>query len=228
MTKRASSSRGSNTEWSHLVDKQVEEEETSRTWESSASSLNFVAVTRASEESFDIQQVDIAEQERMLESFGHSLGHSFGESSNPQQSAKAQWNNRASNGDGEFNSSFSLDVPDHDDNDSKEPESIEVAPNEEWPLKSSQETWSAIVEGRIVVTQCCGCSNELACHDDAGLVLCSDCWVFSPVDQQLEGSACSSGELIPKERQSVGVGVKMDSLISYLDGFENSVSSIEE
>jgi hypothetical protein len=62
---------------------------------------------------------------------------------------------------------------------------IEVRPGVTLPLKGAFETWNAVLEGRITVSQCCACCKELTYVDDVGLVLCIDSWVFSPVDQSI-------------------------------------------
>ena len=72
---------------------------------------------------------------------------------------------------------------------------FEVAPGIRMSLKSIEDTWSAVMEGRITVTACTSCQCELTCSDDAEVVVCTDCWVFSPVDQtesNMEATATTS------------------------------------
>jgi uncharacterized protein (DUF2249 family) len=88
---------------------------------------------------------------------------------------------------------------------------IEVAPGMKVPLRTSAETWNALLEGRITVTRCSNCSNELTCLEDADLVICVDCWVCSPVDQsipnlQLEGNT----------RCSACIGMKTEDVFEWL------------
>eukprot|EP00339_Tiarina_fusa_P005505 CAMPEP_0117032204 /NCGR_PEP_ID=MMETSP0472-20121206/23094_1 /TAXON_ID=693140 ORGANISM="Tiarina fusus, Strain LIS" /NCGR_SAMPLE_ID=MMETSP0472 /ASSEMBLY_ACC=CAM_ASM_000603 /LENGTH=503 /DNA_ID=CAMNT_0004740759 /DNA_START=21 /DNA_END=1532 /DNA_ORIENTATION=+ len=65
---------------------------------------------------------------------------------------------------------------------------IEVAPGIRMSLKTPEDTWRAVLDGRITVTTCTSCACELTVADDAEVVVCTDCWVFSPVDQSLSTS----------------------------------------
>lgn len=99
---------------------------------------------------------------------------------------------------------------------------IEIVPNVSFPLRGARETWKAVLEGRIVVTTCYCCTCELTCVEDAGLVLCTDCWSFSPVDQNISSqtiAVATAGGMggLPSSRQSVGLGVKPDDIFRFLD-----------
>jgi hypothetical protein len=51
---------------------------------------------------------------------------------------------------------------------------------------------------------------ELTCIDDAGLVLCADCWIFSPVDQNLMTRVfLEESNLKEQSRNSVAVVSKL-------------------
>jgi hypothetical protein len=96
---------------------------------------------------------------------------------------------------------------------------IEVAPGLKLPLRSSGTcTWDAIMEGRITVTKCTCCGYELACIDDANLVVCGHCWVFSPVDQNMTSLFMEVED--PKSRLSVGMGVRMEGIFEWLSDQE--------
>jgi hypothetical protein len=103
---------------------------------------------------------------------------------------------------------------------------IEVAPGLKLPLRSSG-TWDAIMEGRITVTKCTCCGYELACIDDANLVVCGDCWVFSPVDQDMTTSLSVEAE-DPQSRLSVGMGVRTEEIFEWLANEETIVLVVEE
>jgi hypothetical protein len=102
---------------------------------------------------------------------------------------------------------------------------IEVAPGLKLPLRSSG-TWDAIMEGRITVTKCTCCGYELACIDDANLVVCGDCWVFSPVDQDMTSLSMEAED--PKSRLSVGMGVRTEEIFEWLTNQETIGLVVEE
>jgi hypothetical protein len=96
---------------------------------------------------------------------------------------------------------------------------IEVEPGLKLPLRGSVDTWDAIMEGRITVTKCTCCGYELACIDDVNLLVCGDCWVFSPVDQNMTSVPSMEAE-DPKSRLSVGMGVRMEEIFEWLSDQE--------
>jgi hypothetical protein len=85
---------------------------------------------------------------------------------------------------------------------------IDVAPGVSLPLRQSKETWKAIIEGRVIVSQCCYCTQEWTCIEDAELLACSDCWVFSPIEQPNQ----------QHDRQSSGVciGVRAEDIMEWI------------
>jgi hypothetical protein len=87
---------------------------------------------------------------------------------------------------------------------------IEVSPGVSLPLRGSKETWAALLEGRLTVTKCSCCQEELSCIDDAHLVVCCDCWVISPVDQSIGGMSLDYSEA--ECSYSVGLGVKASEI----------------
>jgi hypothetical protein len=105
----------------------------------------------------------------------------------------------------------------HEEEDKKPvlPDMIEVTPRLILPLRNSVETFQAIMEGRVMVTQCCNCSSELTVVEDAGLVLCSDCFVFSPVDQNISSLSVEQMNL-HKSRDSVGIGIRPNEILEWL------------
>jgi hypothetical protein len=86
---------------------------------------------------------------------------------------------------------------------------IEVSPGFNLPLTGSKGTWKAIRDGRITITKCCCCQEDLTCIDDADLVICCDCWVFSPVDQSIAGTPSDTP-------RGVGMGVKIDDMKEWI------------
>jgi hypothetical protein len=110
---------------------------------------------------------------------------------------------------------------DDEEEDTTQLDEIEVRPGVTLPLKGTFETWNAILEGRITVSQCCTCYTELTCVDDAGLVLCTDCWVFSPVDQNSASITMDPIEL-QKAKTSVGIGIQTDQIFEWLSAREDA------
>jgi hypothetical protein len=90
---------------------------------------------------------------------------------------------------------------------------IEVVPGMMIPFRSSSETWAAIMEGRVIVTMCSNCSLELTCIDDVELVICADCWVFSPVDQNIGNLSLTDQE---NPSCSACIGVKTEDIFTWL------------
>lgn len=86
---------------------------------------------------------------------------------------------------------------------------IDVGQGKKMPLRGAKETWAAIGDGRITITNCLTCQIELNCLDDALMVICPDCTMISPVDQAGDGPESSSN-------YGVGVGVKPEEVIKWL------------
>jgi hypothetical protein len=99
----------------------------------------------------------------------------------------------------------------HDPLPESEQEIIDLAPGVQLPLINSFNTWQAIREGRILVTQCYCCLLDLTCMEDADYLACADCWVFSPIDHQkcgLVGDNYGGG--------GVCIGVKTEDINTWL------------
>jgi hypothetical protein len=105
-----------------------------------------------------------------------------------------------------------------DDVPPTEQDLIEVSPGVYLPLRGSKETWEALLEGRVVVTMCSCCQEELSCIEDAQLVVCSDCWVISPVDQSIAGISLEDNEADEEcYSSSVGLGIKASEIGEWLE-----------
>ena len=117
----------------------------------------------------------------------------------------------------DFHQSIIVKNDDHTQNNT-----VEVAPGIHLPLKTPLETWAAVEEGRVTVTTCNHCKVELTCSDDAHLVMCVDCWVFSPVDQTttafIEGDLTASQTLDYKniEKGCVSVGIQTEEIFEWI------------
>jgi hypothetical protein len=93
---------------------------------------------------------------------------------------------------------------------------IEVAPGIHMPLKTPLETWLAVEEGRVTVTTCNRCKVELTCTDDACVVMCADCWVFSPVDQALSSPSWAATDVVDLKNGCVSVGIQTEEIFEWL------------
>jgi hypothetical protein len=151
----------------------------------------------------DLSLIDIEEQQRMFDSFNDSVDVIANEegSSHPDLH---NWEEGEEEDEEWGELSYSTEM-------------IEVAPGVEMPLISSDETWEAIMEGRITVTKCCSCTTDLTCIDEAHLVVCADCWVFSPVDQAIATTIHQQQH----QRSSVGIGVKTEDIFNWLSQHED-------
>lgn len=65
------------------------------------------------------------------------------------------------------------------------PGMIAVAPGLVLPLISAHDQLQEVLEGRVVVTECSCCHQELTCSEDAEYLLCEDCMVCSPIDERV-------------------------------------------
>jgi hypothetical protein len=96
------------------------------------------------------------------------------------------------------------------------PELIEVSPGICFPLRGSKDTWKAMLDGQLTVTQCCSCQEELTCVDDAVLVICMVCWVFSPVDQSVALEQEEEDWIARGASRGVGLGVRADEMQEWI------------
>jgi hypothetical protein len=97
---------------------------------------------------------------------------------------------------------------------------IEVFPGCCLPLRGGKETWKAIMKGKITITRCTCCEEDLTCVEDAQLVICSDCWVFSPVDQSIAGISLEESDeewFTRHEKSGVGLGIKANEMIEWIN-----------
>jgi hypothetical protein len=90
-------------------------------------------------------------------------------------------------------------------------EHIEIASGELLPLQGSINTFQALMNGSFSVTECLGCSRELMVCQTADLVVCSDCWLFSPVTKYGPDGEELSEELVGPPT-SVGMGVTSEEV----------------
>lgn len=94
-------------------------------------------------------------------------------------------------------------------------ERIEVGPGEFLPLYGPCHTFQALVTGNILVTKCLTCLENLMVQPNGDLVICSDCWILSPVIT----FGSDGGELFNEDRPpaSVGMGVKANEVKQWLE-----------
>lgn len=91
---------------------------------------------------------------------------------------------------------------------------VEVTPGKFLPLLGSSTTFRALSEGCICFTKCLGCNTDLMVVQTADLVICSDCWICSPVTRY-----GADGKEIFDDRppKSVGIGVKQSDVKLWLE-----------
>ena len=96
---------------------------------------------------------------------------------------------------------------------------VEVTPGVHLPLVCAQETWEAILDGKITVATCQCCNDPqqlLYCIETANLVVCPTCWVISPVDDH-EGSAAAVSSNDNNDQRVVGIGIKMEDVQTMME-----------
>jgi hypothetical protein len=92
-------------------------------------------------------------------------------------------------------------------------EMVDICPGIVQPLRSSDESWQAIMEGNVVVTQCCCCSQELTCIEDAEYIVCSDCMVFNRLHKKSE-FVLADGQR--RHARGVCIGVSSNDIVEWL------------
>jgi hypothetical protein len=105
---------------------------------------------------------------------------------------------------------------------------IEVSPGYCLPLHGSKDTWKAIMAGKIIITRCTCCEEDLTCVEDVQLVICCDCWVFSPVDQSIAGILLEETDeewFTRNESSGVGLGVKANDIVEWINSQQEAESS---
>ena len=73
------------------------------------------------------------------------------------------------------------------------------------PLIGTKETFSAIVDGRVALTRCSQCKEDIVSVDTADQVVCGDCLTIMKVEH------VASQELRPPSN-TIGIGVKPKAL----------------
>jgi hypothetical protein len=112
--------------------------------------------------------------------------------------------------------------------DEDEANVIEVSPGCCLPLRGSVETWKAIMAGKITITRCTCCEEDLTCVEDVHLVICCDCWIFSRVDQSIAGISLEENDeewFTRLESSGVGLGVKANDIVEWINSQQEAESS---
>jgi hypothetical protein len=101
----------------------------------------------------------------------------------------------------------------------EESEVIEVNPGEFLPFCGSKKTFDALLTGDFCVTKCFACTQDLMVTSSVDLVICSDCWIFSPVtrEQRTDDGASSDSDESYSPPSSVGLGVNSGELKQWLE-----------
>ena len=89
------------------------------------------------------------------------------------------------------------------------PDVIEVAPGETLPFIRADTTFQALMEGQVLVSKCTCCETDLTCVDYATVIVCADCWAFSPVDQEEQTNCFQDG--------CVCLGIKEQDIVEWLN-----------
>ena len=97
---------------------------------------------------------------------------------------------------------------------------LEVLPGISLPLKPLQETWVGIRQGKINISTCISCQEELTFVDDLRLVVCGDCWTINPIDK-LPGNNNNNEEeeeeTFDPTKDFVGLGVKNSDIVAWME-----------
>ena len=98
--------------------------------------------------------------------------------------------------------------------------SIEVSPGVFVSLISAQDTWKAIQAGKIMVSTCLVCQEDLTSADSVQFVTCSDCWSINSFHQVEPNSTKIEGEKTigsHERKQVVGIGVKNHEIVQWIE-----------
>ena len=100
---------------------------------------------------------------------------------------------------------------------------IEISPGVKKTLRSSNEAWDAIKNGKTMKTFCSACLIELHCIENAQYVACPECWSASPIVHEIGGielefdddyddpfgeSSCVDG---------ISLGIREEDVLQWLD-----------
>jgi hypothetical protein len=112
----------------------------------------------------------------------------------------------------------------HESSSSSSLQLLEVAPGISLPLKSLQQTWAGIRTGRINISTCLQCQEELTFVDDLRLVVCGDCWTVNPIDNKRPGGGGGNNDddeegtlLFDPTKDFVGLGVKNSDIVAWME-----------
>ena len=97
---------------------------------------------------------------------------------------------------------------------------VEVAPTNASTatLRSPTELWQAIREGRTIITTCQRCRTDLHGIDDAQYVVCPNCWVATPVKQQVGGILLEADSTNDEPVcRGMGMGVTRNEVVAWLE-----------
>lgn len=105
----------------------------------------------------------------------------------------------------------------HEQQQQQMEEKIEINPGEFLHFYGGNKTFEALLNGNFSVTACLGCNKELMVVPFADLVVCADCWLFSPVPKYgPDGEEWSEEDgTIPPT--SVGMGVTSEEVKHWFD-----------
>lgn len=84
---------------------------------------------------------------------------------------------------------------------------IEIYPGFEQPLRLSVETEAAIRVGFIRSAECCVCTLEINCIQDARFILCPVCHTITPLDDNIDASSDHLSTESEDTECSFGVGL---------------------
>ena len=97
---------------------------------------------------------------------------------------------------------------------------IEILPGVFISLLSAQDTWKAIQEGKIMVSTCLVCQEDLTSADSVQFVTCSDCWSINSIHHAERNSTKAEDERTigsNERKQIVGIGVKNHEIVKWIE-----------
>jgi hypothetical protein len=108
----------------------------------------------------------------------------------------------------------SYETPEPIRSDERVNKQIEVTPGVFMPIRGYSETWQAIKQNCTTTTLCSGCKEELHVIEDASHFVCPDCWMITPMNQNIGEIALEfDGE---SDSHGVGLAVKAEEVLNWV------------
>ena len=99
---------------------------------------------------------------------------------------------------------------------------IDVRPGHSIPVLSAARTWDAVLDGRVTVANCSGCSLDLHCNLHVSHVICPECGIITELE---ENSSSPSSDNDAHRRCCASIGVTSDFILNWTRHGSNNINN---